>query len=257
MLILDAFDAAVRKHRGKPPREKSAPGEPLVCFCFQVSENSVERAIRLSGLKTVDEIANATKAGAGCHTCHPEIEAILKRCARGDYRVHISPDEYESARRLLGAPPPSADELARNPPATPPLIERSAKVAPDGFVYPDKSPVAEVVAKKSASVPKVPSKPWPQMNEKERLDRLEDALENNLRPAIRADGGDIKLVGLDGDRVRVTLHGHCQSCLQRAEHVEVRCRKTSARRGVAGVGSRRSNPGILRIQKSEFGIQKN
>ncbi len=212
VLVLDAFDAGLRQFRGQPPREKSVPGEPLVCFCFQISENSVERAIRLSGLKTVAEVSNATKAGAGCHTCHPDLDALLKRCARGDYHVHVSPEEYENSRRLAGTPPPSADELARNPPAPPPLLDRTATVAPDGFVYPDKSPVAEVVAMKTAAKRPLQHKPWPEMTEKERLDRLEEALEYDLRPAIRADGGDIKLVRLDDNRVFVTLHGHCQSC---------------------------------------------
>lgn len=212
VLVLDAYDAGLRHYRGQPPREKSVPGEKLVCFCFQVSENSVERTIRLSGLKTVAEVSNATKAGAGCHTCHPDLNALLKRCARGEYRVHISREEYENSRRLAGTPPPSADELAKNPPAPPPLIDRTATVAPDGFVYPDKSPVAEAVTTKTVAKRNVQYKPWSEMTEKERLDRLEDALEYDLRPAIRADGGDIKLVRLEDNRVFVTLHGHCQSC---------------------------------------------
>ncbi|HLX59667.1 MAG TPA: iron-sulfur cluster assembly scaffold protein [Planctomycetota bacterium] len=221
VLVLDAFDNALRKYRGQPPRKKSAPGEPLVCYCFQISENSVERAIRLRGLKTIEELANATKAGAGCHTCHPDLDAILKRCARGEYRVHISPQEYEASRRIAGTPPPSVEELAKNPPAPPrssallPAVtarDRSAAVAPDGFVYPVTSPVVEAVKTKAPEKAKTPRKPWPEMSEKEKLERIEEVLENDLRPAIRADGGDIRLVGLDGERVRVTLHGHCEGC---------------------------------------------
>lgn len=209
--VLDAFDAGLRKFRGLPPREKSVPGEPLVCFCFQVSENSVERAIRLRGLTTVDAISKATKAGAGCHTCHPDLAVLLKRCERGDYRVHITPDEYEASRRLTGTPPPSALELSKNPPA-PESQKQKPAAAPDGFVYPDKSPVAEIVSMKNSAKARTAYKPWPEMNAQERLDRIEDALEHDLRPAIRADGGDIKLVRLDDTRVFVTLHGHCQSC---------------------------------------------
>lgn len=212
VLVLDAFDIAYRKYRGLPPREKSAPGEPLVCFCFQVSENSVERAIRLRGLKSVDEIANATKAGAGCHTCHPDLETILKRCSRGEYRVHITPEEYEASRRIVGTPPPSVEELAKNPPPPAGPANRTAAVAPDGFVYPEKSPVAEAVATKSVPKPAAPRKPWPEMTHSEKLTRLEDVLEHDLRPAIRADGGDIKVVGLEDNRLRVSLHGHCEGC---------------------------------------------
>src|ERR1043165_1676973 len=211
VLVLDAFDIAYRKYRGLPPRERSAPGEPLVCFCFQVSENSVERAIRLRGLKNVDEIASATKAGAGCHTCHPDLDTILKRCTQGDYRVHISPEEYETSRRIVGTPPPSKEELAKNPPP-PCRTNRTATVAPDGFVYPKESPVAGAVAAKAVPKPAIPRKPWPEMNQSEKLARLEEVLEHALRPAIRARGGDIKVVGLDDNRLRVTLHGHCEGC---------------------------------------------
>jgi len=166
----------------------------------------------LRGLTTVDAVSKATKAGAGCHTCHPDIDAILARCARGNYRVHITREEYETSHRLAGTPMPGAEELAKNPPAPVRVIDVKMKVAPDGFVYPDSSPVAQRVLEKAAAKPVVPRKPWPEMNASERLARIEEALEHDLRPAIHADGGDIKLVRLDDNRVFVTLHGHCQSC---------------------------------------------
>ena len=87
-----------------------------------------------------------------------------------------------------------------------------ARRAPDGFVYPDKSPVAEAVAKGAASGPSVPKKPWRERSQQERLELIEYHLEHHLRPAINSDGGDIKLVGLDDCRVRVVLSGHCRSC---------------------------------------------
>ncbi len=33
-----------------------------------------------------------------------------------------------------------------------------------------------------------------------------------VRPAIRADGGDVSLVAVEGSLVRVTLHGACRDC---------------------------------------------
>src|SRR5205814_9093052 len=63
VLVLDALDGAARKFRGQPPRERATAGEPLICTCFQVPESIIERAIRLRGLKSGDELIAATRAG--------------------------------------------------------------------------------------------------------------------------------------------------------------------------------------------------
>jgi NifU-like protein len=207
VLVLDALERAGRSFRGQPQREQPRPGEPPLCTCFQVPESVIERAVRLRGLKTVDEITAVTSAGGGCHTCHPELEDILARCARHEYKVHIPPDEYYAAHKLYGIPPPSDDELKHNPPAAP---ARADRVAPDGFVYPDRSPVAAVVAENKPRAR--PHKAWKDLSHAERIEWIEDVIEHDLRPAIRTDGGDVKLVELADNRVRVTLHGHCQNC---------------------------------------------
>lgn len=209
VLVLDALDKAARVFRGQPPRERGTPGEYPLCTCFQVPESVIERAVRLRGLKTVDEITAATNAGGGCHTCHPELEEILERCERKEYKIHIPEDEYYAAHRLYGTPMPSAEELAHNPK---PPAARADRVAPDGFVYPDKSPVAEVVLSQAVSRNKVQRRPWKELTHDERLKWIEEVLEYDLRPAIRTDGGDIKLLELKDNRVLVSLHGHCQNC---------------------------------------------
>lgn len=76
-----------------------------LCYCFQVKAQQVEHAIRTLGLKTVDEVGAATRAGCGCRTCRPEIEALLAACARGEYKF---PGPAES-----GVPPASKGLLGR------------------------------------------------------------------------------------------------------------------------------------------------
>jgi Fe-S cluster biogenesis protein NfuA len=45
------------------------------------------------------------------------------------------------------------------------------------------------------------------------LDRIEHILDERVRPELRADGGDIVLVGIDDDNiVQVRLTGACQGC---------------------------------------------
>ena len=47
----------------------------------------------------------------------------------------------------------------------------------------------------------------------ELLERIERVLDEQVRPDLRADGGDIVLVGIDPDNiVQVRLTGACQGC---------------------------------------------
>ena len=44
-------------------------------------------------------------------------------------------------------------------------------------------------------------------------DRVEAVLDEHVRPTLRADGGDLELVGIDEDNiVQVRLQGACQGC---------------------------------------------
>jgi Fe-S cluster biogenesis protein NfuA len=43
--------------------------------------------------------------------------------------------------------------------------------------------------------------------------RIEAVLDEHIRPGLRADGGDIEVVGIDDDRiVQLRLRGTCQGC---------------------------------------------
>lgn len=54
----------------------------------------------------------------------------------------------------------------------------------------------------------VPSSTWPTGSVR---DRVAFALEE-VRPALRADGGDVELIDIDGCEVRVHLKGACKGC---------------------------------------------
>lgn len=49
----------------------------LVCRCLGVASPRIFAAVRADGLRSVDEVTKAVRAGGGCGTCHPEIEEIL------------------------------------------------------------------------------------------------------------------------------------------------------------------------------------
>jgi NifU-like protein len=58
-------------------QEEWTGDEALICTCFGVSEQSIERAIEAYALRTVKEVTRACNAGAGCGSCRPLIEEIL------------------------------------------------------------------------------------------------------------------------------------------------------------------------------------
>ena len=49
----------------------------IICHCFEVSREEIENAIREKGLKTVEEVVEATNAGTGCGGCQEQIQEIL------------------------------------------------------------------------------------------------------------------------------------------------------------------------------------
>ena len=47
----------------------------------------------------------------------------------------------------------------------------------------------------------------------ELLSRIEAVLDEQIRPGLRADGGDVEVVGIDDDRiVQIRMQGACQGC---------------------------------------------
>jgi len=75
---MEALQAAIENYYTKKGI-KVFPGEQekIICKCFNVSEKTILKAIELNGLKTVEQVADYTKAGGNCGQCKGEIEKIL------------------------------------------------------------------------------------------------------------------------------------------------------------------------------------
>ena len=52
--------------------------EALICTCFGVSEQTIEREIQQKHLRTIAEVTRECNAGAGCRSCYPLIEDIME-----------------------------------------------------------------------------------------------------------------------------------------------------------------------------------
>ncbi|HET6514252.1 MAG TPA: Fe-S cluster assembly protein NifU [Thermodesulfovibrionales bacterium] len=50
------------------------------------------------------------------------------------------------------------------------------------------------------------------MTNLQKIALVEDVLEKEIRPALQADGGDLKLIDIDGNRVIIALRAMCVSC---------------------------------------------
>ena len=75
-----AFEALINAVRGYSDsiRDHWEGDEALICTCFGVSESRIEKEIASQGLNTISEVTRACNAGAGCRSCWPLIEDILK-----------------------------------------------------------------------------------------------------------------------------------------------------------------------------------
>ncbi|MCI5161257.1 MAG: Fe-S cluster assembly protein NifU [Candidatus Electrothrix sp. AX5] len=138
----EALEAAIADYRGVIL--PMAQGE-VVCECFGVTDLDVIRAIQESGLRSVEEITNFTKAGGGCGKCEDRLRVLLQQTVEG-------------------------------------LSEKS-------------TPVKEQ-----------------RMTTLQKIKKIEQVLEREIRPTLKKDGGDIELVDVDGDFVTVSLRGACAGC---------------------------------------------
>lgn len=88
----EALEAAINNYR-TGQTGKTHPESRIVCRCFGVTEEEIERVVKDNDLSTVEEVTNYCKAGGACGSCHDDIKAIIER-VRG-----IMPRETPSAKQ--------------------------------------------------------------------------------------------------------------------------------------------------------------
>ncbi len=76
----EALEAAIKNYRmGLKEGPKVELKGKVICTCFGVTEDEIERVVRENNLTTVEQVTNYTKAGGGCGQCKGEIAKIISR----------------------------------------------------------------------------------------------------------------------------------------------------------------------------------
>lgn len=75
-ICLDAMHGAFADFRALQ-LEEFAGEKALICTCFGVSEETIERAVEENALETVEEVIDQCRAGGGCGSCRFLIQEIL------------------------------------------------------------------------------------------------------------------------------------------------------------------------------------
>jgi len=144
----EALEAAIENYQSGGRKKHELEGK-VVCTCFGVTENEIERVIRENDLTTVEQVTNYCKAGGGCGGCHGEIEKIIEKI-QGDKAGQVT----ETAPRWAG-----------------------------------------------------------RLTNIQKIKLIQQTINEQIRPALRAHGGNIELIDVEGDKVIVAFRGMCAQCL--------------------------------------------
>jgi len=91
----EALDVAIENYRTGKSSKKILEGK-VVCNCFGITEEEIRRVVSENNLTTVEQVTNYCKAGGGCGSCIPDIEAIIES---------IREEQREQAQSAAGQEP--------------------------------------------------------------------------------------------------------------------------------------------------------
>jgi NifU-like protein len=172
---MEALHAAAANYRGEELDDDHEEGE-LICKCFAIDDLMIKRVVKANHLSTLDEVVNYTKAGGACTSCHEKIEWVLDACLA------------EMTAEQEGQSACSVGEF------TPAVVAVESVVA------------ETVTSEKSTDLA---SDVDQDMAEKR---RIIEAVLDEVRPGVIADGGDITLVDIEDNMIFVSMTGNCSGC---------------------------------------------
>lgn len=140
----EALEDALKKYYGEDESLAEIYGgtqssDKIVCTCFNVTENQIWEAIKVNGLRTVEEVTNYTKAGGACGRCKGTIKDIIETYLKKEGK----PVELTAAQKIL---------------------------------------------------------------------KIGKVIDQQISPQLQKDGGDVELIDIEGNVVKVRLTGMCSGC---------------------------------------------
>jgi NifU-like protein len=144
---MEALEAAIASYRGGGKPVQHQEGH-VICTCFGVTDEEIERIIKENRLQSVEEVTNYCKAGGGCGGCRGDIQTLLDKVRQQGVALEASP-----------------------------------------------------AGKRPAKLTNI-----------QKMQLVQQTINDQVRPALRAHGGNIELVDIDGDRVIVAFRGMCAQC---------------------------------------------
>jgi NifU-like protein len=95
----EALEAAIENFQIGKTGKRILAGK-VICNCFGVTEEEIERVVRENGLNTVEQVTNYTKAGGGCGKCKGDIAAIVDRVKAERMVAEKKAGSHKAVRKL-------------------------------------------------------------------------------------------------------------------------------------------------------------
>lgn len=94
---MDALERAIADYKGQEIKE--AEGN-VICECFGVTDIDIERAVKHSGLTTIEEVVGHLKAGGGCGKCHEDILKIIETITGAEGLEKVKPAGMTNIQKI-------------------------------------------------------------------------------------------------------------------------------------------------------------
>lgn len=154
----------------------------VVCKCFSLTEPYIKRKIKELGLRSIPEITNAIKAGGACMSCH-----------------HV-------------------------PGGLQDLLDEVWKKSPAGGLRTDGSlPIITQVTLPKLDGVEVKRSPSGQeeISPYQLSKKVEQVIDEQVRPVLQRDGGDIEIIDIKDMIVYCRLQGACAGCASAAQTMKI------------------------------------